>query len=50
MKIQGTLDNFSEIITSFDVIEFFEDEKIAISKVRVTLKNYSVLWIREVSF
>ena len=50
MKIFSTIQNFSEIITSFDIIEFLKDEKVAKSKVKATLKNNSVLWIREVTF
>ena len=50
MEILDTLGHFPEIIVSFDIIEFLEDERITKSKVKVTLKNYSVLWIREVGF
>ena len=50
MGILDTLGNFSEIIISFDIIEFLKDERITKSKVKVTLKNYSVLWIREIGF
>jgi len=50
MEILDTLEKFSEIIASFDIIEFLEDERVTKSKVKVTLKNYSVLWIREVGF
>ena len=50
MEILDTLEKFSEIIVSFDIIEFLEDERITKAKAKVTLKNYSVLWIREVSF
>ena len=50
MEILDTLEKFSEIIVSVDTIEFLEDERITKAKAKVTLQNYSVLWIREVSF
>lgn len=48
MKHLETLQHFSDIIASYDVIDVLEDERITRAKIKVTLKNYSVLWIREI--
>ncbi len=50
MEILDTIQSFSEILSSFNIIEFLEDERVTKSKVKVTLRNNSVLWIREVGF
>jgi len=48
MEVLELLNRYKDIISSIEIIEFYEEEQISKLKIKISLFNSSILWVREV--